>query len=858
MSEQNRNLDSLRFATVINGVRRLAKPRINTKQSKIGSHGGRLPSSLKGKKSSSLRSVSFESIHSDGKLPGYASVDNPNLIGVVMPMGHGKSHYRQEGWLDLDTTLGHSEKEKMIVTVADEMVRGNTYDDAIQGFVPQMSAVLRMMDIDDRVLVLSNSHSVLKALGIPISATLILHQDEFEANISGRSEWEKNLARANRSVCQLGYRGEHVIEIMNNQDMHATLYQMCEIMEIPTAQPLLYSEEDYDPVQGAGDGMVDIEDAYQRYREGDIPYQCLAFQIKNLGLDTYKYMGLGINDWTECCARIVTARGKVIEYPEIVQWPLRLQRMLAQRVITPCPEADMIVKAHEGEPERFINTLLLHWEMSGRFCDRSILPMYLVRLSGWNSVHSTIRGMVKKSGTLFGKPLFGESRAVVLNMIELGLCSRSALRTHKILSGHVNTNSACIKPNDIKKIYGAIKKVTTSRARLDLLGFRDLISESLVDCVRDTAMRVKKGEELTNIEAVCCSYFTYSHEERCVKLSKIENMLSGLGPIDHPWDNMVSRQLEKIYGERSALSRVLCWMGPDWIEKADMGTEMIRTVNGLVTQIMSSGYAAVHSGVDLGLCQDKGTGRLLVIPKAGDLSFWEHVGTLNLGSNASVAPGAGLSQVAKAGNLVDWGRSLIGLALEFGNADQWLGSNTECKDKVALLSWWITFIDQFPSRRRAIESVIDVFCRDWFGTAFNRKVEGDIRAFSGLSRRCGGLGCGDLVLDGWAEGGSDWIPGRGLVEISGVKRSGGPKDESTGHLECSMDEEASHKIGFWSATSLAKIGPLMSMVLRCSNRSEQRDVADTMDVIVRKRIKQDNLPKPLRVRADEVEEAESE
>lgn len=715
------------------------------------------------------------------KLPGRAEAPTPysslqHFKGVVVPMGHGKTTLaREEGWIDIDALL----QPRVLSDVRDEFLdlalSGATFEESSLVMAKQVGPALKLLNPHENVVFMAQSFSLLEALGIDCVGAVAVTPDVVLPLNMHRDEHERVLIQKNieEVVAQDGVNGHRVHFGGDIEDVRWYIYCMCEAVDIKVSRPHEFdmsSDYIYDDMFKTS-SAVNLETTIKAYDNGLIPKEVVHYQINANGLRSYRGMGFTWNDW----ARVVsyseyTRGGPRYEDEDWTGWPVNLKRLSEGIPLEEHDDVQFLLRAHTGEHERFVLTLILHWKMLGMNSGiaNKLFPLYSVRRVHWNGVFDKIREGVIASNTLLGMPLTAEERELVLSMKLLASGSMRQVR-------------------EMLKTDGGSypRRVPTGDDEAKLMSALSTVRFSVADHESKSAefhklMAVTKVRELRSIDWDG----SLNLRERLIRAIGMELIDQWAG--EKNWEIRLCRVLKSL----AIRWYKACIMRDEWSDLACRlleGQEVQGAIEHGMAAMLSCDIDTGTSGLDWGLRVLESLKSFMVcgmvLDKDGvivmqtiggqphpcilglsEAEIWGRIAQRNIPRSALGMFSDGVGGIKRLVEIGVWSSSKTVMMLEMINATSWMPKITDRMMLACLLRWKRGFCK--PDEAYMFEKLASCYTQKILGRSYAR-IEDRLVELGNIASSDGGLECTPAPRRGKLETRDGLWTGHGTVTMLG-------------------------------------------------------------------------------------------
>uniref|UniRef100_A0A8J9SUC7 RNA-directed RNA polymerase n=1 Tax=viral metagenome TaxID=1070528 RepID=A0A8J9SUC7_9ZZZZ len=716
--------------------------------------------------------------------PVSTNLDTSRLYGVLMPMGHGKSHLCSlEGWIDSDALVPDATRSRMFEDVYEELGEGRSYDEALRHINDRARKALELLNPPKPTLILSSSLHFLKSCGVDCVIKIVLCEEAFESNISSREEHEKVTARLSRkTLLDSDPSLESIIELESNKQVYEVLYQVCDALQLPVGAPKELGQGLHLPGKVGSLEHGDMDLAIDCYDRGEIERNVVDYQINAHGLRSYRGFGFTINDWAQVAGHIIESGGIESLDEPVGDWPLTLGRLSKKYDLSDDQDAQLIIRAHEGEPEAFVTSLLVHWKMYGRLqsVDGRVLFLYLVRLSRWDTVMKRVRSGVLSSGTYMGEPITLTERELLLSMHMLSCTTRPLLRRRLTTDqfGCPNNGPGEKLRKGLSQVWDKLAYKPRPLCNEAEATVRRLLKQGKSDevrCVPDAidGLTVLRRKDLIAYALGCYAAEDWAGEKGwqvsvSIMMRQIISNWYRLGRIKDEWLTFTSGILNELCEPEDKLSFLVAEMVARPSGEGASGLEWSNRTADALQQVVVTGWAGVCLKKDVVLAEVGGRKEPKVLG-ASEEDIWTEI--MRLGAPKFILSwvAGSCNNVQLASELIDWSQSATGYIMELANAGRWLGKHC-MKDRVALLSNWI--VRKVEGCDEVFQKqVLELYAKAWLGRRLSEKLCEELHILRQISRRDGGYGIG-TVYHGKVQLDKDgaWTGSRGSIRLTGKSK----------------------------------------------------------------------------------------
>lgn len=688
-------------------------------------------------------------------LPNHESPksDLRNIIGVVVPQGHGKTKLsEEEGWVDFDSLVSSRLLDELREGVYEEVQAGRSIELASTALAEEGLKSLRIMNPDYPTILMCNTFSLLEAMGVECVGAVAVKPDVILKYNQHRAQHERLMIEKNiEEVVMMG--GSRVAVMDDIDDVRWYIYNICQHSGIPIARPDLYdmTEETIRDLKYYG-SFPPLSEVVNDYYAGVIPREVVDYHVKHQGLRSYQGFGFTQNDWARVAGYASLARGSTqYDDRDWVDWPLSLSLLSETIDLSEHDDIKFIIDSHKGEHERFVLALIFHWKMLGSTCGiaKSILPLYGVRRVHWVSCLTKIRDGVLASNTLFGKQLTMDERSLIISMrllaagsfaqlgrlleSEQGAFPRSSPNKELIGNASTSLDSVIYAPSDMEKKNKLLARII-QQSHISEIRNKDW-SGSLA---RLESIALGVGRELAS---------HWEGEQDCGK--RVSMIMKGIihrwhkaCMIRDEWSDMCNQLLEEKAGSNSLGDAIGAMVSCDIISGSsgtDWSLRIMEAFKGFVVcGIVSRGKGRV-------LMQQSEHGLRPCVLGMSEGEIWAKAFKLSIPRNALGCFSKGLSEIQMLNELCGWSSNKTVMILEMINTKSWLPSIGD-RTLLALLCRWQGYFDQGDSAY-LFSKIADRYCKSILGRSYLR-VKDRLGVLMSICCTDGGLGCGEVSYHG--------------------------------------------------------------------------------------------------------------
>lgn len=765
-----------------------------------------------------------------------------DLVGLVMPMGHGKSTLAQEeGWIDFDSLINPRHRRQLQEEVYNEIARGSSVWEAMQLFVPEARKTLALIRPAEKWLVLAPDRRILEALGIACGGGLVVDATVVDDANKHRPYHERQLMRVNAEEVYRDLESFNGCMVARDySDARQQLYEAALALNMPVSRPLDFGLHDptlRTDVLGRSE-RVDLDVAASLADKGLASAECVSYQVQLQGLRHYKGYGYTPDKWAKTMSRVTAVIGDdTYSDQDWVAGPITLESLSTFSDIAEQEDVQFILSAQKGEHPRFICSLILHWKglaMNIPMAKR-LLPLYGVRRAHWRWVMSAIQEAVLASGTYMGTFLTTEETELLSCMYSLS-CGRLG-EVCSSMSGRRGypCPAPCHKTEE--KVNERMERVLFEK-EYDALAHTNLsVLLRRSKCKSLEAIEWMSGDDPgLSTRAQSLAYFVGL--ELCEAWGDCETSLKMIPVIMHKiiskwykvsivrdeWSDFLGRILDfetTHHGMAKAVAHLVRCPPQEAAAGSDWGIRVIEAIKGLVV------CGIVVSGDEQVVVQKEGSVVSPGIYGVSEGTIWARIIASRIPKHALGSFGGAMNPLALANDLCRWKDSMTLILLEMVNQPSWARTLSRKEMLVLLHRWGSKTIGRMEPVVRSF--MLDSYSKELLGHSYKR-IEGRLEVLANMRTADGGLGCiynrcNKGTVQQVDEAGV-WL-GSGRVELINTRVR-----IETKNLDTRVAEFMSHEFNFKSSTKKTSVALHIGGLAVCHILNDQGKTALNSNAIM--------------------------
>lgn len=381
----------------------------------------------------------------ESSIDRYNDRSRDNLYAIVLPAGHGKSHYAKKyGFIDVDNLLGprrHNELMELRVRLVNQ--KSVDWQDHNRVWYSMLNEALDLLDLSEPTMILCHTEELALEVGAQIMGAAILEEGVFKDNIKRRTFAGQQFSAISREVAMNRSVTPYVTALSNRQ-LESWLVNTCNGWSFPIAVPYAFSRR-YENTQFAAstptwitEGRLedlDVDNLLLCYEDGLIPKSTVDY-FARVGCKIGGFHGFGISiwDWSKWIGLVTDAIGKPQQiskdcdfaavFPprsgqELVNLNLTLRRLNDVFKFDDDPEVRTILEHHVGDSHVFVTGLVSHCKgvmMNAFERDSTFMYLYKIPEKDWDKVLKPFHDLVRRSVTYGGMELNEKQRQALMYM----------------------------------------------------------------------------------------------------------------------------------------------------------------------------------------------------------------------------------------------------------------------------------------------------------------------------------------------------------------------------------------------------------------------------------------------------------
>nr|UCU85912.1 RNA-dependent RNA polymerase [Alternaria solani chrysovirus 1] len=400
--------------------RREKTPQVSQAERKLVRKINTSMSTIKGEFSSSKSSLAY-TMRLEHSMSRFENTMIPNLFAIILPAGCGKTTISEKfGFVDVDKCVTVQEHEELFY-MRKKILEGELrWVEHNEKWNSKVRGTLERLDYSRPVVLMCHSEEMAFELGAVPMAAIMLREDAWLRNISGRTELAKQFSRLNRMTVEEHTRKVKTYKARDNDVVEKLVIRICTAYGLPVACPNKYSMEPNphysldcpDWVLKGDVDRLDINKLMNLVDREDVPKECADYFLKSQNMPASFGHGHGIGDWAVWMAKVranTNTRKKLDKgkdwmenYPyaserEKHRMNVSLKRMMEHTNLLQDDEIVEILEHHIGENNQFVTMVVSYWAGIGRHLPAAhiLRELMKVRQGAWKDVmkefHSLIR-----------------------------------------------------------------------------------------------------------------------------------------------------------------------------------------------------------------------------------------------------------------------------------------------------------------------------------------------------------------------------------------------------------------------------------------------------------------------------------
>ncbi|ADG21213.1 RNA-dependent RNA polymerase [Verticillium dahliae chrysovirus 1] len=362
-----------------------------------------------------------------------------NLFAIIMPAGHGKTHYaKRYGFVDVDDLVAPRLHNELVDMRYAAMHGRSTWTKHNDRWVGAINKTLDLFDYSEPVVVLLHHEETALEIGAIILGGFRLKQTTFKLNISSRTADDRFFSETSyRSFDDL-VATPNKIDNLDNQNLERLLIKTMCVNNLAVACPHKYERNQSQyykqscpewVLQGKPpiDRDIDMAELVRLYDSGIIPRQAVDYYV-NLGYTTTSLdFGVTLNDWGPVMAQVADGIGEPQDFDvngDMVEiFPPREPKELSRANVTMrrldetfaiWEHSDVydMCSFHVGEPHVFVSGLVTAWKglMVKLKYAHLVAPWFCVSYDHWTKAMKAVHTLVRTSRFLMSTEITEDER----------------------------------------------------------------------------------------------------------------------------------------------------------------------------------------------------------------------------------------------------------------------------------------------------------------------------------------------------------------------------------------------------------------------------------------------------------------
>nr|ACT79256.1 RNA-dependent RNA polymerase [Cryphonectria nitschkei chrysovirus 1]ACT79257.1 RNA-dependent RNA polymerase [Cryphonectria nitschkei chrysovirus 1] len=375
----------------------------------------------------------------------YDSRRRSNLFAIVMPAGHGKTHYAKKfGFIDVDelaTPAQHNE----LVSMRQAAVSGiTTWSAHNMAWVGILNKTLDLFDYSKPNIIFVHHEEAALEIGAVVLAGLRLTKTAFEMNIRTRAPDDKLFSHASYDSWGKMRFTPNMKDGLTNREVERLIIKILCVNNLPIAAPHMY-EVNRSPYyaqscppwvlrgESPPDRDVDISELVSLFEGGVIPREAVDYYVKQGYTKTSLDFGLGHGDWAPTLAKVASAIGEPQDFDpdgdlmevfppretrEVTRSNVTLRRLDETFAIFEHDDVYSLCTYHVGEPHVFVCSLIAEWKglMVRLPCARLVARWFCVSYDKWPNILKELHTLVRTSRFLMNTEITEKERQALMYM----------------------------------------------------------------------------------------------------------------------------------------------------------------------------------------------------------------------------------------------------------------------------------------------------------------------------------------------------------------------------------------------------------------------------------------------------------
>lgn len=362
-----------------------------------------------------------------------------NLYAIVMPAGHGKTHYAEKyGFVDVDDLIVAEDHNRLLPLRYDAMHGRSTWSKHNSLWIELLNNTLDLFDYSRPVIILVHHEETALEIGATILGALRLNRAAFELNISNRDTDNRFFSRQSYEGWAIMTKTPNKIDGLDNRSVERLIIKLLCINNLPVAAPCKFETNRnaaYSPIcplwvlkgEMPPDRELDMSELVALYEAEAIPREAVDYYVTQGYTKTSLDFGVTLNDWGPVMARIAAGRNEREDFDsegdmmaifpprevkEASRANLTLRRLDETFAIFEHEDVYELCCHHVGEPHVFVTGLVAAWKglMDQLEVAHLVAGWFCVGYDKWSRAMKDVHTLVRTSRFLMNTEITESTR----------------------------------------------------------------------------------------------------------------------------------------------------------------------------------------------------------------------------------------------------------------------------------------------------------------------------------------------------------------------------------------------------------------------------------------------------------------
>nr|WSP06969.1 RdRp [Gnomoniopsis castaneae chrysovirus 1] len=359
----------------------------------------------------------------------YVQIRRANLFAIVMPAGHGKTHYAERyGFIDIDELVTANQHNGLLLLKKKALSGETTWGEHNKEWLNMVNKTLDLLDYSAANIILVHHEQAAFEIGATVLGCFRLNKAAFEMNIRDREADDKLFSHENYKSWGRMKFSKNMKDNLTNREVERLIIKTLCVNNLPVAAPMKF-EPNKNPFYGRAcpswvlegkdpgpehDVMAQLLDLYN---SGVIPREAMDYYVKMGYTRTSMDFGVTMNDWGRTMAKVAAALNQAEEFDpdddmmevfppretkEVSRANVTMRRLDETFAIFEHDDVYTLCSHHVGEPHVFVAGLVSAWKglIVHLGVANLVAPWFCVSYERWPNTMKELHTLVRTSRLL--------------------------------------------------------------------------------------------------------------------------------------------------------------------------------------------------------------------------------------------------------------------------------------------------------------------------------------------------------------------------------------------------------------------------------------------------------------------------